>query len=77
NRTVKWRLLIKCRYFDDEDYTRARLDENEEWITLCEGAHRIRITGFTGYVSFKPGIISFGRIIIHGYTLRIDLDTPG
>jgi len=75
NRTIKWRLLIKYRYFLGDGYTKGRYNESDPWITLVEGPQFVRIIGFTGYVNFKPRFF-LGSTIIHGYALAIDWGTP-
>lgn len=75
NRNVLWRLVIKYRYFFGDGYTKIRMNESDEWTTLVEGPHFVRIIGFTGYVNFKPRIF-WGSTIIHGYALGIDWGTP-
>jgi len=75
NRNLMWRSIIRYRYFYAEDYTNIRIKGTDEWITLMEGQQRIRLVGFTGYVSFKPNLL-WGNTIIHGYTLRVEWSNP-
>ena len=75
NRTIKWRAIIKYRYFFKDDYTNTRMNESNEWNTLIKGPQRIRLIGFSGYVNFKPRFF-WGSTIIYGYVLGIDWGTP-
>jgi len=77
HRKVIWRLTIQYSYFSENSYTNVTINEIEKsW----KGPHSVRLTGFTGYVNFKPrrllGIRLFGSTIIQGYAKAIEYGSP-
>jgi len=73
HRKILWRYMIKYSYFSEDSYTNITVNDIEKsW----KGAHSVRLTGFTGYVNFKPRILFvinlFGSTIIQGYARAIE-----
>ena len=75
NRTVIWRTIIRYRFFFENDYTKIRSNESEQWKYLINGSQKVQLRGFTGYIHFKPKSL-WGNTIIYGKTFSIDFATP-
>ncbi len=77
HRKVLWRYTIQYSHFSEDSYTNVTINGIEKsW----KGPHSVRLTGFTGYVNFKPrrlfGIKLFGSTIIQGYARAIEYGSP-